>query len=327
MGGPAWSADGQWLAAESRMKDDTLCLAILSVAGREAPRTFPLSLDAVGESCLPVWAPIGERLAYATSPEWQTQVVVRSGSGEALISYPLGPASGTVNALAWTADGKTLAMVVGRDVGDDLVSSIVVASPPGLLQVTRASALPFDVDDIAWEDETHILVRASGGAGLRGDLVRVDVSTGAWAAVTKSARILPGTWRLTTRGSVVAVAGPPGSHGDLYALDVREGRLACLLRRDSLSRSQQWHLRSVTWAHDGTMAAWVSDGGLCVYDRARRKVVRVTSSPSDDWPAWSPDGRQLAFARDRKAILILDPQTKAVTTVWSAAATPENRGQ
>jgi Tol biopolymer transport system component len=54
------------------------------------------------------------------------------------------------------------------------------------------------------------------------------------------------------------------------------------------------------WSPDGTQIAWVSDADLWVMNATGTGASQLTDDSADELdPAWSPDGTQIAFASDR----------------------------
>jgi dipeptidyl aminopeptidase/acylaminoacyl peptidase len=63
---------------------------------------------------------------------------------------------------------------------------------------------------------------------------------------------------------------------------------------------------------------------LYVFDLATRKATQVTSGDyDDDSPAWSPDGRSLAFASNRTP----EPDSNFNSTIWVVSADNTDKGQ
>ncbi|HEX3529766.1 MAG TPA: DPP IV N-terminal domain-containing protein [Thermoanaerobaculia bacterium] len=95
------------------------------------------------------------------------------------------------------------------------------------------------------------------------------------------------------------------SHGDVFAVSAKDGGLAARVTDTPGPEGQ------LTWAPDSRRLVYTSDRNghshLVLYDFATsRETVLTKGSSEDDTPRFSPDGKLLAFERDRKGLWILD---------------------
>lgn len=120
------------------------------------------------------------------------------------------------------------------------------------------------------------------------------------------------------------------------------------LQSDTTKAKELFHIRgsagNLCWSPDGRLLAFISYRGdhsfIGIYDRESKKINYLAPSVDrDNYPAWSPDGQQLAwlrfpnqkqrlpFAEQREglpwSVLVADIGSGAVDTLWT---TPEGPG-
>ncbi len=108
-----------------------------------------------------------------------------------------------------------------------------------------------------------------------------------------------------------AVLSPDGkkvaflSHGDVFAVSAKDGGLAARVTDTPAPEGQ------LTWAPDSRRLVYTSErdgrSHLVLYDFATgHETVLTKGSSEEDTPRFSPDGKLLAFQRDRKSLWVLD---------------------
>ena len=98
-------------------------------------------------------------------------------------------------------------------------------------------------------------------------------------------------------------------HGEVFAAAAREGGDAVQVSPTAGPESQ------VVWAPDSSRVVYISQRDavthLFLYDFVSRKETQLTQDVKPDLaPRFSPDGKQLAFLRDRKELRVLNLESK-----------------
>lgn len=128
-----------------------------------------------------------------------------------------------------------------------------------------------------------------GAPNSRIALLDLDVSTGN--------RIYP-----SPTGSALLYFREVGGNPGLYVLNMRNGSIGRLIPTPSLV--QRGFVSEPSWSPDGESFAIALQTGyamdIFIYARDGSNRINLTQSASYDWaPAWSPDGRYIAFLSDR----------------------------
>jgi hypothetical protein len=284
MGMPVRRFDEQWRDALRRAYWP-------EVAQRRDPERFARQLtdhrrDGSAFNTAPAISPQGDRIAWFSDRRQYTDVYVMSAydgkvlrrviRGERGVHFESIPSFRS--ALTWSPDGRRLALTAKSGGRDALV---VVAVEDG--RVLRR--LRLDCDALAFP---------------------------AWSPVTDS----------------VVVTGLKDGRSDLWLVDTGTGEAERLT-------DDAWDEKEACWTPDGRAVTFASDRlapvvlrperdpdgfgryGLYDLDLAERRVgERVVGAGDVHAPAWSPDGRKLAYLSDRGGasdILLLDTADGSVT--------------
>src|SRR5579864_5343449 len=99
------------------------------------------------------------------------------------------------------------------------------------------------------------------------------------------------------------------AHGEVFAASARDGGEAMRVTHTPAAESQ------LTWAPDSTKIAYLSPrdsvNHVFLYDFAKHAETQLTNASSaDSGPKFSPDGKSLAYLRNRKEIHIFDVDSK-----------------
>ena len=98
--------------------------------------------------------------------------------------------------------------------------------------------------------------------------------------------------------------------GEIFATSAKDGGDAARVTTTAGNESQ------VVWAPDSKRASYVSDrdglSQLFLYDFTTQAETRLTNGTVADYaPVFSPDGKMLAFLRDRRELRVIDLDSKA----------------
>ena len=262
-----------------------------TVAHLDHPETFARRLTdhRRDESVLNFWpsiSPQGDRIAYFSDRRQYNDVYIMSAfdgrvlkrvvRAERNLMFEAIPLLRT--SIAWSPDGQRLALV---------------ASSAG-----RDRLYIVDADDGRLEKQFEV------PAG--------ELSFPAWSPVSDS----------------IVVSGLAGGRSDLYLVDVKSGGVTRLT-------DDAWDEKEPTWSPDGRQLAFASDRlapvvlsptkrkdgfgryGLYTMDLASRQAHLIVDTYGEDHaPAWSPDGRKLAFITDASGasnIALFDLQDSTIT--------------
>ena len=255
-----------------------------------------------GDVQTPAWSPDGRKLAFVSRRDGNSEIYVMNADGSAQENLTQHPASDSHP--SWSPDGRKLAFVSRRDGNSDIY--VMNADGSGLRNVTRTSSNDLDP---AWSPggraiafvrktqkkcapsprdspcnnyETYLYVVKGDGSGLRRLTThRAQVFNPSWSADGKTIRY--GRYRVQADGTgqtelprnvpLPGAWSPDGQRIAFAEVDRSPGR--------------------------GTDDA---DAGLWVMNADGSNPRRVARNAASSDPAWSPDGRRIAFRRfDRLA--------------------------
>ena len=244
-----------------------------------------------GDVQTPAWSPDGRKLAFVSERDGNAEIYVMNADGSAQENLTRQPANDSHP--SWSPDGRKLAFVSRRDGNAEIY--VMNADGSGLRNVTRA---PSDERDPAWSPDgraitfvvqcvprrpcataygTYLYVVNADGSGLRRlTTPPTQVLNPSWSADGKTIRF--GRYLVRVDGS---------GHSELPRNVPLAGTWSPDGRRIAVVRVAH----SPADARNPTkLGLWVvnADGS-----NARRMVGKATSGD----PAWSPDGRRIAFRR------------------------------
>ena len=324
LGEMSWRADGDAISVSlvRASRSAYLFAIVLDASTGSRRRSFVLKRGGPTHT----WNPTGRLLAARNR---------RNGTGESVLIWEvpkrklhsrLDVRSGAISALAWSPNGKQLAIAAGGsieiwDTGVSQMSTVLAAherfisalvwSPDGRFIASRSSGIR--IWDVARRSLVCSLAQAKRRTGrrLRWSSDSRVIAAGASANHDVMLRVWDArTGRLLLRHDihidrVTHLRWQPG--GQLAASADREGTVVHLWnwREPDQTRRLEGHageISAVDWGPGGSLLA-VGDtsGAVTVWNAATQKrVTRLISGKSAvDGLAWSPDGSRLAaFSRD-----------------------------
>jgi Tol biopolymer transport system component/imidazolonepropionase-like amidohydrolase len=325
---PAWSPDGQRLAFQA-YRDRTWNIWTINRDGSGLRR----ETESLFDDREPHWSPDGERIAFASDRSGNYDVwTVRPGTG-ALQRITAGDANESMP--VWSRDGREIAYVSDRP--DRGVYAIEVSSRTERLvrADTRTIAAPsFSPDQervtyAAFDGAASHLV--SGGTNIADPDEDVFPFRPQW---TSGGEVL-----YTSDGKIKMRSASGGSARVIeFSAEVSFSRPAFTPGRRGFALDGPQPVRGLmrpAISPDGSRIAFAALGDLWVVPATPGEVTpqRLTHDAFVDTdPAWSPDGRQLAFSSDRDGSMDLwvrdmksGADRKLATRAMAAAWAPDGR--
>jgi len=281
---PVWSHDGQRIAFSSDRYGGISTIWTLVVS------TGLIQQVALRDGWMPAWSPDDRALAFLCRPPIDTArpmlqarptfVCTTDATGE-VRQLPVP----SVEAVAWGPDGTRLALVQNRNL--QIGTLATVGSTSGLRtqflgRPGEEDVSPFRPD---WTPEGDIIYTANGMVRLRG--------------LTGNGQTISFTAKVSLQRSTYAMAHRPL---ELYGPQEAAG------------------IMTPAVSPDGKWIAFVALGDLWLYNTETGRASRFTNDPAAELdPAWSPDGRRLAYSSDRTGRMqifvydFLDQSTTQVT--------------
>jgi Tol biopolymer transport system component len=215
----------------------------------------------------------------------------------------------------WSGDGRSLYFVSDRSGAQNLWSKPLSGAAKQITQFKDGRVL---WPNISYDGKVIVFERNFG-------LWKFDPSNNQAAEIKitkRGAAPMPNVEHLTLNQFQELSLSPDGkkiavvARGEIFAASAKDGGDAMRVTR-AYARDGQ-----ITWASDSKRIAYVSErngnGQLFLYDFTTNTETQLTSDKlNDSAPKFSPDGKSLAFVRDRKELRVFDVATKQERVVAS----------
>ena len=311
------SPDGRLYAFSDWASSPTGNVAVRDVATGDVRRltNFQSSADGAGGGA--AWSADGRRIAYVwNAPDSnrpsEVRIMASDGTGERPVfgrpdSYP--------SALRWAPDGRTLAFVA-TTFGAEVTSELVVLAVDGGRVI---KAMPFGSRSVApgpFSPDGRLLTYAAADqpSGEAGSIHAIDLGSGRERTlVTGPARNAYPAWAPDGR-SLVFLSDRAGTL-DLWRIDVADGEPTGSAQ---MLKANLGDITGLQITRDGTIWYGLAKGTTDIYVADfNTQTTTIVGTPTllterlvggNSGPAWSPDGRHIAFMRGpdrRKRIVTL----------------------
>ena len=238
----------------------------------------------------PVWAPDGQRIAFASNRDDNTEVYVMDADGTNPTNLTQNTDTDGWN-LVWSPDGQRIAFTSERDGNTEVyVMDADGTNPTNLTQNAGDDWAP------VWSPDGQRLAFASNRDGNTEVYVMDADGTNPTNLTQSTGDDWAPVW--SPDGQRLAFASNRDGNTEVYVMDADGSDPTNLTQ----SAGDDW---TPVWSPDGQRIAFASnrDGNTEVYvmDADGSDPTSLTYHFSGDWaPVWSPDGQRIAFLSNRE---------------------------
>lgn len=320
----AWSRDGRWIYFSSPGHDVGNMHDLYRVRPEGGP-PVDVSAERYVNEYFAAPSPDGRTVAMTArgvvSNQWWRHGHSHMDQGEIwLLRDGLYRRAGTASDDAkeawplWSPDGRRLWFMSDRHGAENLwVQELGESGPGTATAVTRFTDGRVLWPTISWNGRTIVFERNLG-------IWQLDTASGAAAEIQIALEGSPAGPSLDRRdvgdSADELALSPDGkkvafvAHGEVFAVSAQDGGPAARVTRTPDAAEYQ-----ILWAPDSRRLVYVSERGgehkLWLYDFASGKEEPLAAGPgADDTARFSPDGKLLAFQRDRRELRLLDLATR-----------------
>ena len=319
----SWSRDGKWIYFSNGTHDVGRKNDVYRVSS-EGGTPMPVTADRFTNEYQGAPSPDGLSIAFAArgngDQQWwrhghshldESEIWLRKDGakdGTAGAYEKLVDLNGRNNWPMWAPDGKQLYFMSDRTGTENIWSLPVGAKPKQVTKFTNGRVLwpsmGYDGKAIVFERDFKIwqLDTKNGEAyALPITLMGSDAGVGTTHVTLNQFTGLD----LSPDGKKIVLVG----HGDVFAASAHDGGEALQVTHTPGPESQ------VAWAPDSSRIVYVSQRDaimhVFLYDFTHRAETQLTSgAKSDQGPRFSPDGKTIAYVRDKHELHLIDPESK-----------------
>jgi dipeptidyl aminopeptidase/acylaminoacyl peptidase len=239
--GYSWSPDGKkvaFLAAEpvpeERIKlrekgfnqeayEEDVPFVRVWIAGIDDATEKPRMLQLEGSASELSWAPQGTHIAVALAPTplvdddyMRRRVHIVDTEAGAVVAKIANP--GKLGQVAWSPDGKNLALISGADINDPSAGRLTVVPATGGTPRDLLPGCDCDVSDLAWQNaDTLVFIRQ---AGVRTSLESIRRDGSAPKSILEGGTAVFSGLSISQAGSPIALVGHAPAHpAELYCMN------------------------------------------------------------------------------------------------------------
>jgi tricorn protease len=318
----AWSRDGKWIYFSTGSHDVGRKNDIYRVSA-EGGTPMPVSADRFSNEFQAAPSPDQSTIAFAArgngDQQWwrhghshldESEIWLRKEDG---VYSKLVDLNGRNAWPMWMPDGHSLYFMSDRSGAQNIWSLALGAKPRQITKFTDGRVLwpsiGYDGKAIVFERDFKIWkLDTKTGEAFQLPLKLMGVPTG------------PGTTHMTLTTFTDLALSPDSrkialvAHGEIFASGAKEGGEAMRVTHTAGPES------GVSWSPDSTKIVYMSERNavyhLFLYDFIKHTETQLTRDAlPDNSPRFSPDGKWIAFVRERRELRLVDPDKKEEKTL------------